>query len=121
MKVVYASRTGNVQRFVMKLGRNVDSRRIYDGTEAVNEDYLLITFTDGKGMIPKAVETFIRGNLSHFKAAAVSGNQLRFPDSFCGAADQIEKKYEVPIIARFNGEGGGDDVDDVVDYLEEHA
>ena len=97
MKVVYASRTGNVQRFVMKLGRNVDSRRIYDGTEAVNEDYLLITFTDGKGMIPKAVETFIRGNLSHFKAAAVSGNQLRFPDSFCGA------------------------VDDVVDYLEEHA
>ena len=41
MKVVYASRTGNVEALIGKLGIT-DALHIEDGTEKVSEDYLLI-------------------------------------------------------------------------------
>ena len=121
MKVVYASRSGNVEKFVMKLGRNVDSMRIADGSEKVDDDFIIITYTDGVGSIPRQVETFLKANRDHLKAAAVSGNERRFPNTFAGAADKIAAMFDVPIIVTFDGEGGGDAVDDVVDFLEENS
>ena len=41
MKVVYASRTGNVESIISKLGIE-DALKIEDGSETVEEDYLLI-------------------------------------------------------------------------------
>ena len=46
MKVVYASRTGNVEALIGKLGIT-DALHIEDGTEKVSEDYILFTYTDG--------------------------------------------------------------------------
>ena len=47
MKVVYASRTGNVQKLIDRLG--LEATKIEDGTEKVEGEYLLITYTDGDG------------------------------------------------------------------------
>ncbi len=106
MKVVYASRMGKVEDFVTRL--KVDNvLKIKDGTEMTDEDYVLITYTDGKGIIPPAVEKFLENNAGHMKKAAVSGNSQRHADTFCGAADKLIEKYGVEIIARF--ENNGDD------------
>ena len=42
MKVVYASRTGNVESIISKLGIE-DALKIEDGSETVEEDYILFT------------------------------------------------------------------------------
>lgn len=60
MKIVYASRTGNVQKLIDRLG--VDAVKITNGTEKVDGDYVLITYTDEVGIIPKAVEKLIDAN-----------------------------------------------------------
>ena len=45
MKVVYASRTGNVQSIVDQL--DVDALEISSGNEVITEPYILITYNDG--------------------------------------------------------------------------
>ncbi|MBQ8133400.1 MAG: class Ib ribonucleoside-diphosphate reductase assembly flavoprotein NrdI, partial [Clostridia bacterium] len=48
---------------------------------------------------------FIAANREGLKAAAVSGNSERHPDTFCGAAEKLEEKYGVKIIAKFEKDG----------------
>ena len=45
MKIIYASRTGNVEAFVDKLGLS-DVMKIEDGSEQATS-YVLVTYTDG--------------------------------------------------------------------------
>ena len=71
----------------------------------VEGDYILITYTDGVGIIPPTVKAFLDANRAGLKAAAVSGNSERHPDTFCGAADKIAAEYGCPIIARFEKDG----------------
>lgn len=103
MKLVYASRTGNVQKLINRLG--VAAVKIEKGDETVDGDYILITYTDGKGDIPSIVDKFISVNRDGLKAAAVSGNKERHPDTFCGAAEKLIEKYAIEIIARFDKDG----------------
>lgn len=104
MKLVYASRTGNVQKLINRLG--IEATKIADGSEKVEGDYVLVTYTDGKGDIPAVVAKFIEANKDGLKAAAVSGNSERHPDTFTGAADKLAEQYGVRILARFEKEGG---------------
>ena len=107
MKLVYASRTGNVKKAADRL-MAPDSVRILTGTETVNEDYILMTYTDGRGAIPAIVDLFLQSNAALCRGAAVFGNSDRHPDTFCGAADQIEAKYQIPIIGRMEYDGDPD-------------
>lgn len=111
MKIVYASRTGNVQKLIDRL--KIEAVKITNGNEIVDGDYILVTYTDGAGIIPKAVETFLDGNREGLKAAAVSGNSERHPDTFCGAAEKLEEKYGTKIIAKFEKDGD-DSVDEAI-------
>ncbi|MDO4296735.1 MAG: class Ib ribonucleoside-diphosphate reductase assembly flavoprotein NrdI [bacterium] len=104
MKVVYASRTGNVQKLIDKLALT-DSVKITSGEEKVDGDYIVVTYTDGQGIIPPVVEQFLDNNKAGLKGAAVSGNQERHPDTFCQAAEKIQAKYGCPIIVTFAKEG----------------
>lgn len=107
MKLVYASRTGNVQKAVDRL-MTEDVLRILTGKETVDEDYILMTYTDGRGIIPAIVDLFLQSNAIRCRGAAVFGNSDRHPDTFCGAADQIEAKYQIPIIGRMEYDGDPD-------------
>lgn len=104
MKLVYASRTGNVQKLVDRIS-TVDALKIASGEESVQEDYILITYTDGAGIIPPAVEKFLDANHAGCKGVAVSGNSERHPNTFCFAADKITDKYKLPVIAKFEKDG----------------
>lgn len=107
MKLVYASRTGNVQKAVDRM-MVPDALRILTGMETISEDYILMTYTDGRGVIPAIVDLFLQSNAIHCRGAAVFGNSDRHPDTFCGAADQIELRYKIPILGRMEFDGDPD-------------
>lgn len=60
MKYAYASRTGNVEEIVNSLG--INALRIDDGSENMDEPYILFTYTDGYGDVPAEVESFLMAN-----------------------------------------------------------
>ncbi len=104
MKVVYISRTGNIQKLIDRISP-ADTLKIESGEESVKENYILITYTDGAGIIPPAVEKFLDLNNQNCKGVAVSGNKERHPDTYCFAADKIEEKYSLPILIKFDKDG----------------
>ena len=60
MKYAFASRTGNVEEIISSLG--IDALRINDGSESIDEPYILFTYTDGYGDVPAEVENFLMAN-----------------------------------------------------------
>ena len=104
MKLYYASRTGNVEKLVQKLGIP-EPVKITDGSEIADDDFIFITYTDGKGIIPPIVEKFLDTNKGHCKGAAVSGSLERHADTFCFAADKIIDKYNIRILDKFDKDG----------------
>lgn len=102
MKVVYASRTGNVEALIGKLGIT-DALHIEDGTEKVSEDYILFTYTDGFGDVPYEVSDFLENNPS-IKGVIASG-------------DKISEDYHVPCLYKVENDGTDDDVEAIKELL----
>ena len=71
MKYVYASRSGNVEELVHILG--LEAMKIKDGTETMDQDFILFTYTDGRGVVPPVVTAFLKENHSCLKGVIVSG------------------------------------------------
>lgn len=103
MKYVYASRSGNVEELVRILG--LEAMKIKDGTEKADQDFILFTYTDGRGVMPPVVADFLKENHSCLKGVIVSGNMQRHGDTFCGAGQVISEMYGVPVIAQVDGVG----------------
>lgn len=107
MLIAFDSRTGNVRRFVGKLGmRNVQ----IDRELTLDEPFILVTYTTGFGQVPKRVATFLAHNYHNLVGVAASGNR-NWGNSFAGSADEIANKYDVPIIAKFELSGTMNDVE----------
>lgn len=115
MKVVYASRTGNVQSFMDKTGLS-DTLLIENGNEKVNEKFVLVTYTDGYGELPEEVATFLEKNNAFIVAVAASGD-TSYGDAYCLAADVVSDTYGVPILVKFENDGSNEDVEAFVDAL----
>ncbi|HHU79907.1 MAG: class Ib ribonucleoside-diphosphate reductase assembly flavoprotein NrdI [Bacilli bacterium] len=115
MKIVYASRTGNVESFVEKLGVE-DTLKIETGNETVNEPYVLVTFTDGYGEVPEEVQDFLDNNAEHLVAVAASGD-TSYGEAYCLSADEIADTYGVPILAKFEFDGEPEDVEKFLNEL----
>lgn len=115
MKVVFASRTGNVESFVEKLGVT-DVFQIQDGSESVEEKFVLITYTDGYGDVPEEVNAFLENNHNNLVAVAASGSK-GYGEAYCLSADVISEKYNVPIIIKFEDDGTNEDVKLFIDEL----
>ncbi len=109
MKIVYASRTGNVETFVGKLGLS-NTMLIENGSETVDEEFVLITYTDGDGETPYEVEEFLNNNANFIRGVAGSGDR-DYGDSYCMAATTISDTYGVPILATFENDGERADVE----------
>lgn len=109
MIVVYDSLTGNVERFVSKLG--FPSIKITKGLK-IEEPFVLITYTIGFGQVPSTVMDFLYENGDYLKAVAGSGN-MNWGNYFCGAADVISQKFNIPVIHKFELSGTNKDVEKV--------
>ena len=107
MKYVYASRQGKTEKLVQSLG--LDAVKLEEGTPAMNEDFILFTYTDGKGVVPKMVEEYLKGCGQKLKGVVATGNMERHADTFCWAGDIIAKDYNVPCLGKVDGEGTAED------------
>ena len=110
MKIVYASRTGNVESIIDRLG--VDAVRIEDGSESVTEDYIIFTYTDGYGDVPGEVSDFLENNSANVKGVVVSGD-TSYGDAYCGAGDVIAEEYNVPVLYKVENEGTDEDIENI--------
>ncbi|MCD7893849.1 MAG: class Ib ribonucleoside-diphosphate reductase assembly flavoprotein NrdI [Erysipelotrichaceae bacterium] len=108
MKIAYASRTGNVESIVNNLGYD-DALRIDDGSETIEEEYVLFTYTDGFGDIPMEVESFLEGNADFLQGVVVSGDK-GYGEAYCQAGDKIAEMYNVDVLYRVENDGTDDDL-----------
>ncbi|WP_370639807.1 class Ib ribonucleoside-diphosphate reductase assembly flavoprotein NrdI [Borrelia sp. RT5S] len=115
MLVVYASKTGNVGRFIAKTGLQ-DVFQIETGDETVGEPYVLLTYTAPFGNIPPEVEKFLVNNWKLMVGVAGSGNK-NWGDSFCNAVNLIRRKYGVEEILKFELAGNVHDVNNFVERI----
>ncbi len=116
MKYVYASKTGHVEKIVGKLG--LDALKIIDGTEKIDGDYVIFTYTCGKGKTPSPVEKFLENNPS-VKAVVGSGSTAKSHiETFNFGAENIGRAYNVPVIAKLNGVGTDEDIEHIRSELE---
>lgn len=109
MLVVYASRTGNVESFVNKLG--VKKIKIHDNL-IVEEPFVLATYTTGFGEVPKTVLNFLIRNNKYLVGVMASGNK-NWGNNFAKSADIISSMYNVPIIGKFELSGFHDEVENI--------
>lgn len=107
MKYVYASRNGHTEKLVQALG--LDAVKLGEGTPAMEEDFIIFTYTDGKGIVPKAVEDYLKTCGGKLKGVVATGNMERHADTFCWAGDIIAKDYNVPCLGKIDGEGTAED------------
>lgn len=95
--IIYASRTGNIRYIISKLNvKSVDMKDV----KVVNERFILFTYTDGLGDIPKEVNEFMRQNYSYCEGVVCSGNSNFGHRVFCGAADKINQLYGIPTLKK---------------------
>jgi len=104
--IVFDSRTGNVRRFVKKLGLKAVCVK---DVEKVEEPYVLVTYTDKIGEVPFSTQKFLQNNGDLLLGVASSGNR-RWKQTFAVAADIISQKFGVPIISKFELAGNNETV-----------
>lgn len=109
--IVYASRTGNVRRFVQQIP--LPRLEIITGDERVEEPCILITYTTGFGQIPAEVERFARGHLHQIRGVAASGNR-NWGSSFAAAAERLAERYGLPVLHKFELSGSHKDVEKIL-------
>lgn len=117
IQIVYASKTGHVEKIVNRLGV-IDALKIVDGSETVSGDYVIFTYTTGKGKTPKPVESFLAANPG-VKAVVGSGSRSKsHVETFNFAAENVSNAYNVPIIAKVDGIGTEEDIEAIKSALE---
>ncbi|MED0951134.1 class Ib ribonucleoside-diphosphate reductase assembly flavoprotein NrdI [Bacillus mobilis] len=107
MLIVYASKTGNVKRFVGKTG--LETLQISEEL-MVNEKCVLITYTTGFGAVPEEVSAFMKKNSKNVVGVVASGNR-NWGDMFGASADKISKQYGMPVLMKFEMSGTNNDVE----------
>lgn len=111
MNYVYASRMGNTEKLVNKLALN--AMKIEDGTESVDGDFILFTYTDGNGIVPRVVAKFLENNADKLKGVIAGGNKERHAKTFCLAGDIISEQYHVPCLYKVDGQGTEEDIEQI--------
>lgn len=107
MVIAYASKTGNVKRFVGKL--NMPTVHI-DDTTVLEEPFVLVTYTTGFGQVPDKVVSFLNRNHGKLVGVSASGNR-NWGEGFARSADRISEQYGVPVINKFELSGTRQDVE----------
>lgn len=104
--VCYDSKTGNVERFISKLG--VKAIKIKENMK-IEDDFIFVTYTTGFGKVPEGTMNFLKSNYRKLLAVAASGNR-NWGQNFAKSADIIARMYQVPVLHKFELSGTENDV-----------
>ncbi|MEZ0180167.1 class 1b ribonucleoside-diphosphate reductase subunit alpha ['Camptotheca acuminata' phytoplasma] len=108
IKIIYDSyEKGNVFDFVKKF-KNFESENINNFSNDNNKKIFLITKTVRFGELPDTTEKFLKKYSSLVIGTAVSGNR-NYGKNFGKAGEIIEKKFNIPLILKFEGKGFNED------------
>ena len=89
MTYVYASRMGKTEKLIEKLA--IDAMKIENGTETVKGDYILFTYTDGNGVVPNIVESFLENNPDGLKGVVAGGSREPCRNLWLGGGYHLKK------------------------------
>ena len=98
MTYVYASRMGKTEKLIEKLA--IDAMKIENGTETVKGDYILFTYTDGNGVVPNIVESFLENNPDGLKGVVAGGSRERHAQPLAGRGISSQKNTMFPVFTR---------------------
>ena len=102
MTYVYASRMGKTEKLIEKLA--IDAMKIENGTETVKGDYILFTYTDGNGVVPNIVESFLENNPDGLKGVVAGGKvffiPIFMPQPLAGRGISSQKNTMFPVFTR---------------------
>jgi len=110
MKYVFASRTGNVESIIDRLGLTDEAVRIEDGSETIDGDFIIFTYTDGYGDTPMEVVDFLAENNAGLKGVVVSGD-TGYGEAYCQAGDNIAEEYGCPVLYKVENDGTDEDIE----------
>ena len=108
MFVYYDSKTGNVQRFIDKIKKERSEWSFVkiSGDMEILENGHLVTFTTNFGEIPDTTEKFLENeNNRKYIASVCSSGNMNWGTLFGKAADNIEEKYGIPVLMKFELSG----------------
>ncbi|MBE6053661.1 MAG: NrdI protein [Clostridium sartagoforme] len=108
MLVVYDSRFGSGKAFAEKLGMPTQSV-----SEVLNEECVLVTRNEGLGQITQVTREFLDKYKDLVRGVVVNGSKERHAETYCFAADKIEKEYGINILRKIDGQGTDEDVEAV--------
>jgi len=111
--IAFASRTGNVRYIVSRLQLPAYDIEV---ARALEEPFLLLTYTDGFGDVPELVERFMERNGVYCRGVAVSGNRNFGPLQFGRAGDRLAARWRVPLIRKIELRGFADDYEAIQNY-----
>ena len=85
----------------------------------ISENGHLVTFTTNFGEIPDTTEKFLENenNRKYIKSVSSSGN-MNWGTLFGKAADNIEEKYGIPVLMKFELSGTSKEIRNYIKYLE---
>ena len=118
MLIIFASRTGNVRRFVNKAAElSVLHLRTCELPNIIPfQQAHLVTYTDPMGAIPPMVANFLEQH--HRKILSVSGSGNRnWGRDFAAAVDWIHQQYGIPINLKFELSGTNSEIQNFIDYI----
>lgn len=121
MFVYYDSKTGNVQRFIDKIKKERPEWEFVKITYdmEISEKGHLVTFTTNFGETPGTTEKFLENenNRKYIESVCSSGN-MNWGTLFGKAADNIEEKYGIPVLMKFELSGTSKEIRNYIEYLE---
>lgn len=114
--ILYDSKTGNVKRFIKKLPYS----QVYPVNiiSEVVSPFILVTYTTGFGRVPETTQKFLEANHKNLVGVAASGN-MNWGATFCQSAEMISKRYNVPIIHKFEMSGADSDIRKFIEGAEQ--
>lgn len=124
--IFFSNVTGNTGRFVEKLNyeNNVIQIPVKENYmfEVMNPYILIVpTYGDpnGKGMVPHQVKKFLSYKENHsFIRGVIAAGNMNFGSEYGMAGDLISRKYNVPLLHKFELAGNTEDVAKVNTIIE---
>lgn len=116
MKIVYDTKTGHSKSIALKIDSNAVSVSDIKKLEK-DEKVILITHTEGKGLVPKNTETFMKKHHGNVIGYVITGNYIKHPFEFGFAGLKLFKEYGKPVIRLIQQEGDDADIRFVLDYI----
>ncbi|XID94569.1 class Ib ribonucleoside-diphosphate reductase assembly flavoprotein NrdI [Paenibacillaceae bacterium WGS1546] len=114
--IAYASRTGNVRYIVSRL--HLPAVEIDDDVK-LTKPFLLFTYTDGLGDVPRMVAGFMERNGAFCRGVIASGNSNFGHRVFGAAGDAIARQWQVPLVRKIDLRGFAEDYEAIRRYYEQ--